>query len=126
MRQKHRGLERIPDRVAETAFPLQTGILCGAGRLLRVHEEHDAQFFRFGPERIELAVRQFLSFDAAADRGATKAQFSHRVVELLGGEIRMLQRKGRHADEAIRLRGDRLSNLFVLQLDQVPRQRALR
>ena len=91
-----------------------------------MHEDHDAQFFRLGPEGIELAIRQFQSFDAATDGGSTKAQFSHRVIELLGGQIRMLQRQRRHPDEATGLRRDGLGRSFrSAGWDQIPRERAL-
>ena len=56
MRKKHRRLERVADDVAETALALQPRVDGRARRLLRMHEDDDAELFGFRPERIELAI----------------------------------------------------------------------
>ena len=106
-----------------SALPLQPRVLRRPRRGLRVHEEHDAELLRLGPERIELAIGQLHALDAAADRGAAHAELLHRVIELLGRELGMLQRQRRHPDEAIGMLGAPLRDALVLQRDEVARQR---
>ena len=68
-----------------------------------MHEEQHAELLRLGPERIELAIGEFLPFDASADGGATQPKFLHGQFELLGGKLGVLQRERRHANESIRM-----------------------
>ena len=107
------------------ALALQAHVLGGARGGLRVHEQQHAQLLRLRPERIELAVGQLLPFDAAADGGAAQAELSDRLVQLIGREVGMLQRQRRHPDEAIGVLGAPLRDLFVLERDEIARQRAI-
>ena len=125
MREERRRLERVADGVLQAASPLEARVLGRPRRRLRVHEEQHAELFGLRPEGIEAPVRQLLAFDAAADRGAAQSQLADGVVELLGGEIGMLQRDRRHADEPIRMRAAPLGDLLVLQRDEIARERAL-
>src|SRR5262245_52341371 len=63
-------------------------------------EDERLQLFSFLPERIELGGRNLLALDAAADGGANQAKLLHAALELLGGNLRILQRDRRIADEA--------------------------
>src|SRR3989442_6910203 len=99
-----RGFQRIPDGIAQTTFYLQPGVLRRPWRGLRMHEDHDAELFRLGPERVELAIRQFLAFAAASDRGATKAQLPDRFIQLIGRQIGILQRNRSHAYKSVPMR----------------------
>src|SRR5262245_8632346 len=84
VREEDCGFQRISDRVAQAAPSLQSRILRSTGCRLRVHEEHDTQFLGFCPERIELAIREFLAFNTAADRGATHSEFLDGLFQLVG------------------------------------------
>ena len=117
MREEHGRLQRIPDGVAQSALSLQSRVLRRARRRLRVHEQQHAELLRLGPERIELAIGQLLTFDAAADRRAAQSQLPDGLVQLLGRKIGMLQRERRHPDEAIRMLRAPLRDLLVLQRD---------
>ena len=91
-----------------------------------MHEQHHPELLGLGPERIELSIRELLPFDAASDRGASQAQFPDRVIELFGRQIRVLQRDGGHADEAVRMCRAVLRDFFILERDHVARQRTVR
>src|SRR5579883_2829893 len=99
MREKDGRLERIADRVVQSAFSLQSRILRGAWCALRMHEEQHTKFLGLCPERIELPIRKFLTFDAATDRRTAQSEFFHGFFQLIGGEIRMLQGNRRHSYE---------------------------
>ena len=123
--EEDRGFQRIPDGIAQATFSLQSSVLRGARRGLRMHENHDPELFRLCPEWIELAIRQFLALAAASDRGPTKAQPPDRFIQLIGRQIGVLQRNRRHAHKSVRMRRAPLRDFFVLQLDDVARQAAL-
>ena len=94
-------------------------------RALRMDEDQDAELLGLGPERMELRVGQLLAVDAAADADAAQAELLDAVLELLGGEVGMLQRHRREGDEAVGIGGAELGQLLVLDLDQLaPRRRA--
>ena len=92
---------------------------------LRVDENQAAQLLRLGPERVKLGIGQFLAVHAAADRRAAQPELLHRVIELLGGEVRVLQRDRGKGDEAVRLRRAQRGELLVLQLDELTREVAV-
>src|SRR5262245_48322669 len=46
VREEHRRLERIADRVSQSALPLEPHVLRRAGRGLRMHEEQHAELLR--------------------------------------------------------------------------------
>ncbi len=86
----------------------------------------NTEFLGFGPERIELPVREFLAFNAASDGGAAHPEFSYRLVQLLRRQIRMLQRESGHSHESVRIPGAPLGDFFILQLDEVSSQGPVR
>ena len=88
-------------------------------------ENQAAQLLRLGPERVKLGIGQFLAVHAAADRRAAQSELLHRIVELLGGEVRVLQRDRGKGDEAVRLRRAQRGQLLVLQLDELTREVAV-
>ncbi len=59
-------------------------------------------------------IGQLLAGDAAADADAAEAELLHRMLDLLGGEIGMLQRGGREGDEAVGIGGAELDQRLVL------------
>src|SRR5437667_7918257 len=101
VRKEYRGLQRISNRVAQTASSLKTRILCGARCPLRMHEQQDPQLLRLCPERIELTIGDLLTFDTSSDGGATQSQFVDGLIQLVGRQIRMLQRHGRHSEKPV-------------------------
>src|SRR5262249_53325141 len=117
VRKRERGLERVADGVLEAAVALEAALqLRGADRM---DEHQHAELLGLLPERVELRIRELLPFDAAADAGAAQAELLHGVLELLRGEIGMLQRHRGERDESVGLLGDDLGELVVLQLDQL-------
>ena len=111
-------LPRSP-RPAERAF--LDDVLGAAG----VHEHRHAELRGLGPERVVLRQRQIFAVDVSADRGAAQAEPLDAVLELLGGEIGILQRDRRERDEAIGMRRDPLREPLVLRPDDPPRQIAI-
>ena len=55
---------------------------------------------------------------------AAQPELSYRLIELIGGEIRVLQRQRRHSHETVRILRDRGRDLFVLHGDHVAGERA--
>ena len=70
-------------------------------------------------------IGEFLAGDAAADADAAEAELLDRVLDLLRGEIGILQGGGRERDEAIRVGGAELDQRLVLDPDQLGRGVAL-
>ena len=64
-------------------------------------------------------IGQLCAIDAAADQRATQSQLLHRVFQLRGREIRMLQGNRCEADEPVGLCRADFGELFVLQLDDL-------
>src|SRR5207237_8360116 len=114
MGEKARRLERIADRVAESAAAAQPLILSRAGGVARVHEHERAELLRLRPEGIEFRRRELLAFDAAADGRAAQPELLDPVFELLGREIGELERNGREAREPIGMRRAPCGQLLVL------------
>ena len=73
-----------------------------------------------------LGIGELLAGDAAADADAAEAELLHRVFELLGGEVGMLQRHRGEGDEAVGAGGAELRQRLVLDLDQLGRRVARR
>src|SRR6266516_1638799 len=88
VRKEYRGLQRISNRVAQTASSLTTRILCGARCPLRMHEQQDPQLLRLCPERIELTIGDLLTFDTSSDGGAAHSQLFDGLVQLVVSLIR--------------------------------------
>src|SRR5215510_7282825 len=124
MREEDCSFQRISDRVAQAALSLQPWVLRCTRRVLWVHEQQHTEFLCLGPERIELAVGEFLALDAASDGGAAQSQLSDGLVQLIGCQIRMLQRHSGHSYKSIRMLGTPLRYSFILKLNKVASQRA--
>ena len=103
MRQGNRGFERVADRVRQKTIPGQPAARFQfAGE--RVHEDERPKLFALGPERVEFRVGEILAGDAADHADATEAERLDRVLDLCGGEVGILQGRGRKGDEPLRLR----------------------
>ena len=89
-------------------------------------EHHHAQFLGLGPERVELGVADLVAGDIAADRRPAQAVLLDAFLELLGGEIGKLQGDGGEGDKAVGMRGTRLGQLLVLDLDDLLGKVAIR
>src|SRR5207249_9974510 len=75
-------------------------LLESCGSPLGMDENQAAELLRLRPERMKLGVGQLFARDVGADRAAAQAELPHAFLELLGGEIRVLQRHGGKGDEA--------------------------
>src|SRR5205823_3192852 len=127
VRERDGGLERIADHVVEVAVALEPALEVGRGAgPLRVDEDHHAELLGLGPERVELRIADLRAVDAPADTGAAQPVLLDALLELLGGEVGVLERHRREGDEALGVRGARLGELLVLDLDDLPRQVAVR
>src|SRR5436190_6509604 len=127
VRERDGGLERIADHVVEVAVALEPVLEVGRGASgLRVDEDHHAELLGLGPERVELRIADLHAVDAAADPGAAQPVLLHALLELLGGEVGVLQRHRREGDEALGIGGARLRELLVLELDDLPGEIAVR
>ena len=91
-REENRGFQGIPDDIAQVASSLERIFLEDILGALRVHENHDAEFLRLGPERIVLRQGNVFPQDVPADGGAARPQFLDGVFELLGRQVGKLQR----------------------------------
>src|SRR4051794_5711693 len=90
-----------------------------------MNEQHSPEFFGLGPDRVQFGIREFLSGDAAADRGAAQPLFFHRGFELLDGEIGELQRQRGESGEPVGFRRAEFGELFVLYPDDLGGQVAI-
>src|SRR5437867_911349 len=126
VREEHGGFQRISNSVAQTTLSLQSRVLRRARCSLWMHEQQHSELLRLSPERIELAVGELLAFDASSDGGATQSQLSDRFVQLIRRQIRVLQRNGGHSYKSIRMLSTPLRKFFILELDNVSSQRAVR
>ena len=70
---------------------------------------------RLGPERIVLGQREILAVDVPANRGAAQAEAPDAVLELLGGQLGMLQGHRRRRDEAVGMRRHPSGQSLVLR-----------
>ena len=124
VRERDRGLERVADRrCSSPPLPLSRLPKVPARRPLRMDEDQHAELLGLGPERVKLRVGQLLAVDAAADAGAAQPELLDAVLELLGGEVGILQRDRRERDEAVGLRRAHLRELLVLDLDELAARR---
>ena len=118
VRQRDGCLERVADRVGEEAVagePARRLQLAGAQR---VHEDEHTQFLALRPKRVEFRVGEILAGTRAADANAAQAEVFHRVLDLLRGEIGILQRGRREGDETVRVAGAELRQRLVVDADQ--------
>ena len=99
--------------------------LGGRSVALRMDEDEDAERLRLGPERVERRVRDFHARDVPADSDTAEPKLANRVLDLIGSEIRKLQRRRRKGDEPVGIAGARLRQPLVLDLDQLRREIAI-
>ena len=125
VRQRDRGLQRVADGVGQQAAAAEPAAGLQLARAERVHEDQHAELLALRPEGMEARVGQLLAGDAAADADAAEAELLDRVLDLLGGQLGMLQRGGREGDEAVGIGGAELDQRLVLDLDQLGRDVAL-
>src|SRR5262245_12269520 len=117
MLQSYRRIERIADGVRQPAVALEAP--SEFWRALRMDEQHRPKLFRFRPHRMKPWIGKILSKHTAADGGSAQALFLQRRLELLHGEVRILQRERGKCRKAIRARCAQFSQFFVLQLDDL-------
>src|SRR5207248_8969278 len=117
MRQGDRGFERVADRVRQETIPGQPAARFQFAGAERVHEDEHPQLFALGPERVEFRVGEILASDTAGHADAAEAERLDRVLDLCGGEVGILQGRGRKGDEPLRLRGAELDQGLVLDPD---------
>ena len=89
-------------------------------------EDQRLQLLGFFPEGVELGGGDFFALDVAADGGANEAQMFHAVFELLGGELRKLQRHRAVAQEATGNGLTHRGEFFTLEVEHPARQVAVR
>src|SRR5690242_13624898 len=100
-REEQRRLQRIADDVAEVAASTQRALANDVVGADGVNEDEHAELFGLGPERVVLRQRGALAGDVSGDADAAQAEPSYGFVELLGGEIGMLERHRAQAGKPI-------------------------
>src|SRR5215475_8959430 len=118
MRQGDRGFEWVADGVRQETISGQPAARFQFAGAERVHEDEHPQLFALGPERVEFRVGEILAGDAAGHADAAEAERLDRLFDLFGGQVGILQCRGRKGDEPIRLRGAELDQGLVLDPDQ--------
>ncbi len=104
--QRHRGVQRIADNVAEVEAPEAPRL----GEATRVDEHHGAQRLGTRPERLEAGVRQLQLADMGQDLDTFEAQHLDAMLEFLGcrGAPRLQRHRTQRRRNPIRQpRGDR-------------------
>ena len=86
----------------------------GAGDMDRMDEHESAKFFGGGPERLEVRIVEVFAHDVGADHGAAQTKLGHRARQFVGGAFRVLYRQRRDAHESLRIVGNVLGDLVVL------------
>jgi hypothetical protein len=81
----------------------------------------DAQRLGLGPEGVKRRIAQLATLDAPAEAGPAQAVPFDALLELLGGEVRMLQGHARERDEPIGLGRADLGQRLVLDPDELRR-----
>src|ERR1700694_5494099 len=115
MRERDGGLERVADHVAQIAVALEPLAELRRGAVaLRVDEDDHAELLGLRPARMALRIADLLAGDVATDGSPAQAVFLHAFLELLGGEVRVLQRHRGEGDEAVRVCAAHLGELLVL------------
>ena len=84
-----------------------------------VHEHRHAELGGLGPERVVLRQRQVLAVDVPPIEAPRSAEPLDAVLELLGGQLGMLQRHRRERDEAIGMRRHPCGEPLVLRRDDL-------
>src|SRR6185503_20538871 len=101
MRQRDRRLEGIADGIGQESVAREPACPLELGGALRVDEHQDPECLRLGPEGVERGVAQLAALDAAPETGAAQAVALDTLLELLGGEVRMLQGHACERDEPV-------------------------
>src|SRR5262249_6514162 len=115
MRQRDGRLERVADHVPEIAVALEPALeLRRRARHLRVDEDEAAELLALRPEGMELRIADLLAVDAAADGGAAQPVLLDAFLELLGGQVGMLEGHAGEGYEAVGMSGARRRELLVL------------
>ena len=68
----------------------------------------------FAQNGVKFRVREILAGDAAGDRDAAEAEVFDGVLDLLGGQVGVLQRGRREGDKAVGVAGAEFDELLVL------------
>ena len=111
----------LPIVLVEQAAAAEPAARLQLARAGRMQEDQDAVLLALRPERIELRIGQLEAGDAAADADAAEAELLHRMLDLLGRQFGMLQRRRGEGHEAVGLLGAELDQRLVLQPDQLGR-----
>src|SRR5207302_5174561 len=74
---------------------------------------------------MEFGVGQFLAGNAAGNPDAAEAEVLDRMLDLLRGEVGMLDGSGRKGDKAVGMTGTELRQRLVVEADQLGRGIAL-
>ena len=104
--------------------PRQRAFLDDVVGAARVHEHRRAELGRLGPEGIVLGQREVLVV-VAADRRAAHPEPLHGVLELLRGEVGILQRDRRERHEPIGIGADDLRQPLVVRAANARRELAV-
>ena len=113
----------LPIVFDEPAIALET--LGKLRRALRMDEQHRAELFGLGPDRMKFWVGKILAQHAAADRRASQALLLDRGLKLLHREVGILQRQRREGARTGRAWRTELRQLLVLHLDDLRRRIAV-
>jgi hypothetical protein len=97
MRQGDRGFEGVANGVRQEPTSGQAATRFQFAGAERVHEDEHPQRFAGGPERVEFRMGEFLTSDAAGHADTAEAKRLDRVLNLFGGEVRILHGRGRKA-----------------------------
>ncbi len=84
-----------------------------------MHHDHDVEFLRLGPKRIELGRAVIVAVDVGADVAAAEIQIAHGALQHLGGARGILQWHRCHADEPIGITFDQLGDSIVVNVAPV-------
>src|SRR5665213_1948606 len=115
--QGNRGIERIADGIRQPTVALEA--LGEFRRALWMDEQNGAEFFGFGPHRMEFGVGKVLPQHTTANGGATQALLLDRGFELLHCKVGKLQRQRGESPKSFRPRRTEFGQFFVLNLDDL-------
>src|SRR6266850_6327369 len=115
--QEERGLQRIPDNVAKVAPSSQRAVANNVVGATGMHEYHHSKLLDLGPERIVFRRRRYLASGVTRDSDTPQSQFLYRRIQLLGGQIGMLQGDRRQTDKPVGMSRTPLRELLILDVD---------
>src|SRR5687767_8637112 len=82
--------QRITDHIGQDSAALKPRAEFGNG--LWMNKDRDGELFGLCPERFELWIREFVAIYTASDSSSPQPKLLNAFFQLLGSEIRMLQR----------------------------------